>query len=118
MIYQDHLCEHKPSITVYVREGEWMEVGAWCWENFDKISGISFLPYTEYVYRQAPNQDITKEEYEEWAEKMPKEVDWMKIATFESEDQTIASQELAWSSGRNCDVVDLRAISTIDKLTT
>lgn len=98
-VYQEHWCEHKPSITVYVREHEWLDVGAWVYKHFDSISGVSFLPHTEHVYQQAPYQEIKKEEYLELVSKMPKEVDWGKLSEFESDDFTVASQELACVAG-------------------
>ena len=107
-IYQESWCEHKPSVTISVKEHEWMEVGAWVYENFDGISGISFLPFSEHSYRQAPYQDCTREEYEEFLTKMPENVDWNKLSEFEKEDYTAGSQELACSSG-SCEVVDLVA---------
>jgi len=100
-IYAEHWCEHKPSITVYVREDEWMEVGAWVYKHFDIMSGVSFLPYDGGNYKQAPYQEITKEEYEEAVKKFPK-IDWESFA--EEEDNTTSSQELA-CSGNSCEVV-------------
>ncbi len=98
-IYQDHWCEHKPSITVYVKEHEWMQVGAWVYEHFDEISGVSFLPYSDHVYEQAPYQEITKEEYEEKVKQMPTSIAWDKLSKYEKEDMTIGSQELACTGG-------------------
>ena len=102
--YQLHWCEHKPSITVYVQEPEWMSTGAWVYENFDIASGISFLPYSGHTYRQAPYQPISKEEYEVWTTKMPKEVAWSRISEYEKEDMTTASHELA-CTGNSCEIV-------------
>jgi len=93
--YQDEWCEHKPSCTVSVKEEEWMGVGAWVYKNFDKISGVSFLPYTDHVYKQAPYQDITREEYLKLKKKMPKSIDFSLLKNYESEDNTTGSQELA-----------------------
>jgi ribonucleoside-diphosphate reductase alpha chain len=107
-IYQIHWCEHKPSVTISVKEHEWMEVGAWVYENFDNISGISFLPFSEHTYRQAPYQDCSKEEYEEFLTKMPENVDWSKLSEYEAEDYTSGAQELACTAGV-CEVVDLVA---------
>ena len=98
-VYQEHWCEHKPSITVSVKENEWLEVGAWVYENFDSMSGVSFLPFSEHTYKQAPYQDCKKEEYEILLGKMPKDVEWSKLADYEKTDMTIASQELACVSG-------------------
>jgi len=102
-IYQDHWCEHKPSVTISVKEDEWIEVGNWVNSNFDDISGISFLPYSDHVYKQAPYQDCSEEEYKELKDKMPK-LDWSKLNNYEKEDYTIASQELA-CSGSSCDIL-------------
>jgi len=91
--FKEHWCEHNPSITVYLKEEDWMKVGAWVRENFDKIGGVSFLPYDGGQYRQAPYQEITKEEYEEWLTKMPKNIDWTELK--ETQDQTSGMQEFA-----------------------
>ena len=96
---QEHWCEHKPSITINVREDEWPEVQAWVWKNWDILSGVSFLPYAEHTYKQAPYQEITYEEYEAWLQKMPQSIDWDKLADYEKEDHTVGSQELACASG-------------------
>ena len=98
-IYQEAWCEHKPSVTISVKENEWLDVGAWVYENFDMMSGVSFLPFSEHTYKQAPYQDIRKEEYEVLLEKMPKEVDWTKLAEYEKTDMTVGAQELACSAG-------------------
>ena len=108
LTYQRHWCEHKPSITVSVKEDEWMEVGAWVYEHFDEVSGISFLPYSDHTYKQAPYQDITKQEYEEWVSKMPKEINWEALSLYELEDSTTGSQALACVSGE-CEIVDINA---------
>ena len=102
--YATSWCEHKPSVTISVKEDEWVDVAAWVYENFDAISGISFLPFSEHVYRQAPYQDCTKEEYEEALKTMPKNVDWAELSKYESQDYTISSQELACTAG-GCDVI-------------
>lgn len=99
-------CEHKPSVTITVRDAEWMEVGAWVYENFDICSGISFLPHSDHTYAQAPYQDITKEEYEELHEKMPKTIDWTALSIYEKEDTTSGSQTLACTAGA-CEIVDI-----------
>ena len=101
---QEHWCEHKPSVTISVKEDEWMKVGAWVYENFDTLSGVSFLPYDGGNYKQAPYQDLTEEQYNDWATKMPKEIDWMKLQDYEKEDHTTGSQELACVAGF-CEVV-------------
>ena len=105
-IYSEHWCEHKPSITVSVQEHEWMEVGAYVYNNFNLMSGISFLPMTEHTYKQAPYQDCDKETYDKLLSKMPKDVDWKLLAEFEAEDNTHGSQTLN-CSGDVCEVVDI-----------
>ena len=106
LLYQRHWCEHKPSVTVSVKEHEWMDVGAWVYEHFDEVSGVSFLPYSDHSYRQAPYQDCTKKEYKELLSKMPTGVDWKKLSEYEKEDNTSGSQTLA-CSGSSCEIVDL-----------
>ena len=108
LTYQRHWCEHKPSITVSIREDEWMEVGAWVYKHFDELSGVSFLPYSEHTYVQAPYQDATKEEYEEFVKKMPKHIAWENLSLYETEDNTTGSQSLACTSGE-CELVDIGA---------
>ena len=103
LTYQKNWCEHKPSVTISVKEHEWMEVGAWVYENFDWMSGVSFLPFSEHTYQQAPYQDCDKKEYEILLKKMPKEVDWTKLSEYESMDMTIGSQELSCTAG-NCEI--------------
>ena len=105
-IYAEHWCEHKPSITVSVKEDEWMEVGSWVYKNFDIVSGISFLPYDDHVYQQAPYQDCTEEEYLMLSETMPKSIDFQKLSEYEKEDHTNGNKELACSAGV-CEVVDI-----------
>ena len=105
--YAEHWCEHKPSVTVSVKEREWIEVGAWCWDNFDHLSGVSFLPYADHSYIQAPYQEITKEEYGKAMKTMPKKrIDWSLLTEFEKEDTTKGSQELACTAGV-CELVDI-----------
>ena len=99
LTYQRAWCEHKPSITVTVKEDEWPEVGGWVWNHFDEMSGVSFLPYLDTVYKQMPYQDCTKEQYEELLAKMPSNVDWTKLSDYEKTDHTEGTQELACSSG-------------------
>ena len=105
-LYQDHWCEHKPSITVSVKEHEWMEVGSWVFENFNTLSGVSFLPYSEHSYRQAPYQACTSDIYNELLKNMPANVDWHDLEKYEKEDNTIGSQELACTGG-SCEIVDV-----------
>ena len=103
LTYQKYWCEHKPSVTISVKENEWLEVGAWVYKHFDYMSGVSFLPFAEHTYKQAPYQDIKKEEYEILLDKMPKEVVWSKLSEYEKTDMTIGSQELACAAG-GCEI--------------
>jgi ribonucleoside-diphosphate reductase alpha chain len=109
LTYQRYWCEHKPSITVSVKEDEWMEVGAWVYKHFDEVSGISFLPYSEHTYKQAPYQECTKEEYDEVVSKMPKSIRWEDLSFYETEDGTSGTQTLACTSDGNCEIVDISA---------
>ena len=104
--FSDHWCEHKPSVTVSVKEHEWIEVGNWCYKNFDSLSGISFLPFSDHSYRQAPYQDSTKKDYNKLCAAMPKSINWKEFDNYEKEDNTKASQELACSAGV-CEIVDI-----------
>ena len=97
--YQENWCEHKPSVTISVKEHEWLDVGAWVYENFNYMSGVSFLPFSEHTYKQAPYQDCTKEEYEVLLGEMPEAVEWSKLAEYEQTDMTIGAQELACAAG-------------------
>ena len=99
LVYQKHWCEHKPSVTISVKEYEWLDVGAWVYENFDYMSGVSFLPFSEHTYKQAPYQDIEKKDYEILLKKMPQNVEWSKLAEYEKTDMTIGAQELACAAG-------------------
>ena len=101
--YQVHWCEHKPSVTISVKEEEWIDVGAWVYKNFDLMSGVSFLPYSEHTYKQAPYQDCDEKEYNDLLNKMPTSVDWSKLSEYEKSDMTVGSQELACSSG-SCEI--------------
>jgi len=101
---QEEWCEHKPSITVNVKEDEWVDVQAWVWRNWEVLSGVSFLPFSEHTYKQAPYQEITEAEYNEWVQKMPKSIDWAKLSEFEAEDNTVGSQELACAAGF-CEII-------------
>jgi len=101
--YQDHWCEHKPSVTISVKEHEWLDVGAWVYNHFDKMSGVSFLPFSDHVYAQAPYQDCSNEDYEAFAAKMPKAIDWNKLRDYEKTDTTTGAQELACVAG-GCEV--------------
>ena len=101
--YQVHWCEHKPSVTISVKEEEWIDVGAWVYKNFDLMSGVSFLPYSEHTYKQAPYQDCNEKEYKHLLNKMPISVDWNKLSEYEKSDMTVGSQELACSAG-SCEI--------------
>ena len=102
--YQNHWCEHKPSITVYYTDDEFLEVAQWIWDNFDLCSGISLLPYSDHVYQQAPYEDIDAEKYEELLAAMPVNVEWSALEQFEQDDNTTGSQELACVGGA-CEIV-------------
>jgi ribonucleoside-diphosphate reductase alpha chain len=97
LLYQRHWCEHKPSVTVYVKEADWPSVGAWVWEHFDEISGISFLPWDGGSYRQAPYEEIDKETYDKLKAEMPKTIDWESF--IENDDNVEGAQMLACVSG-------------------
>ena len=101
IIYQRHWCEHKPSVTISVKDDEWVEVGAWVWKHFDEISGVSFLPHSDHTYQQAPYEDCSKEQYEELLAKTPKTIDWTEFV--EMEDNTIGQQTLACTAG-SCEI--------------
>jgi ribonucleoside-diphosphate reductase alpha chain len=104
--FQKHWCEHNPSITVYVREHEWLEVGAWVFKNFEYIGGVSFLPHSDHAYRQAPYQEITEEQYKEAVKVFPKNIDWTKLSAYEKQDSTTGTHDLSCSAGV-CELVDL-----------
>ena len=106
LTYQRHFCEHKPSVTVSVRDDEWMEVGAFVYKHFNEMSGVSFLPHSDHTYQQAPYQDCTQEEYDELLSTMPEKIDWSKLSAYEKEDNTVAMQTMA-CSGDVCEIVDL-----------
>ena len=104
--YQKNWCEHKPSVTITVKEDEWLDVGAWVYENFDDVAGISFLPYSDHTYKQAPYQECSKEEYLELKKRMPKNIDWQSLSDIEKEDSTRGGQELACTAD-SCEIVDI-----------
>lgn len=106
LTYQRYWCEHKPSITVNVRESEWMEVGAWVYKHFDEVSGISFLPFSDHTYQQAPYQEVDKDTYEKALAVMPGKIDWTELSLFEKKDNTVSSQTFA-CSGDSCEIVDV-----------
>lgn len=101
--YRTHWCEHNPSTTVYVKEHEWLEVGAWVYRHFDQIGGISFLPYNDHIYKQAPYTPITKEQYDAAIAQFP-QIDWSQLSQFEKDDRTLGAQELA-CSGSSCELM-------------
>jgi ribonucleoside-diphosphate reductase alpha chain len=102
LIYQRHWCHHKPSVTVSVKEDEWLSVGSWVWEHFDELSGVSFLPYDGGTYRQAPFEECTEEQYDELAAKMPKNIDWDSL--IEEDDNVEGAQQLACVAAGGCEV--------------
>ncbi|MBT6052173.1 MAG: hypothetical protein HOG49_35670 [Candidatus Scalindua sp.] len=104
MIYKEHYCDHNPSCTINVKEHEWLEVGAWVYENFDNISGLAFLPFSEHSYTQAPYQECTKEEFDKLSQFMPVNIDWNGLSDFESDDMTTGSQEFACTSATGCGI--------------
>ena len=106
LTYQRHWCEHKPSVTITVRDEEWMEVGAFVYKHFDEMSGVSFLPHSDHTYQQAPYQDCGKHDYETLKSLMPEKIDWSKLSEYEQEDNTLAMQTMA-CSGDVCEVVDI-----------
>jgi ribonucleoside-diphosphate reductase alpha chain len=106
LTYQRHWCEHKPSVTISVRDHEWMEVGSFVYRHFDEMSGVSFLPHSDHTYQQAPYQEIGKSEYKELLSLMPKKIDWELLNEYENEDNTVSMQTMA-CSGDSCEIVDL-----------
>ena len=106
LMYQRYWCEHKPSVTISVRDDEWLDVGAFVYKHFDEMSGVSFLPHSDHTYQQAPYQDCSKEEYEDLLKTMPKKIDWNSLSEYEQEDNTKSSQTFA-CSGDVCEVVDI-----------
>ena len=106
LTYQRHWCEHKPSVTITVRDNEWMAVGAFVYDHFDEMSGVSFLPHSDHTYQQAPYQDCGKHDYEMLLSCMPDKIDWSKLSDYEQEDNTVAMQTMA-CSGDACEIVDI-----------
>ena len=101
--YQDYWCEHKPSMTCFYRDDDFLEMGDWVWNNFDNISGISFLPYDDHKYKQAPYEEISEEEYKERVDNWPS-VDWTLLSEYEKEDQTEGTKELACTAAGGCEL--------------
>jgi len=97
--YQNFWCEHKPSITIYYTDDEYLQVAQWIWDNFDICSGISLLPYSDHVYQQAPYEEIDEEKYKKLVAEMPQNINWEDLAQLETEDNTVGSQELACVGG-------------------
>lgn len=106
LTYQRHFCEHKPSVTVTVRDDEWVEVGAWVFKHFDEVSGISFLPHSDHTYKQAPYQECSEREYLDLLSLMPDVIEWSDLKFYEIEDSTTGSQTMACVAG-SCEIVDL-----------
>ena len=106
LAYQRHWCEHKPSVTINVKNDEWFEVGAFVYKHFDEMSGVSFLPFNEHTYQQAPYQDCDESTYHKMLGIMPTNIDWSLLSEYENEDNTSGSQTLA-CSGDSCEIVDL-----------
>ena len=106
LVYQRHWCEHKPSVTITVRDHEWMEVGAWVYKHFDEVSGVSFLPHSDHTYQQAPYQDCSEREYLDALALMPARIDWSKLSDYETEDTSKGTQTFACVGGA-CEIVDL-----------
>ena len=110
--YREHWTEHNPSVTVNIHEDEWLRVGAWVYDNFDSIGGVSFLPASEHTYQQAPYQEISETEYREWVKKMPTRIDWNMLTLYETVDTTTGSQELSCVSGA-CEIVDISSSAQV-----
>ena len=106
LTYQRHWCEHKPSVTVTVRDHEWMEVGAWVYKYFDEVSGVSFLPHSDHTYQQAPYQECSEREYNDALALMPSRIDWSKLSDYETEDTSKGTSTFACAGG-SCEMVDL-----------
>jgi ribonucleoside-triphosphate reductase (thioredoxin) len=106
LVYQRHWCEHKPSVTVTVRDHEWLEVGAWVYKHFDEVSGVSFLPHSDHSYQQAPYQEVSEREYLDALALMPERIDWAKLSDYEKEDTSKGTSTFACVGGA-CEIVDL-----------
>jgi len=103
--YQRHWCEHKPSCTIHYDDSEFLKIGQWIWDNWDIVSGISFLPYSDHIYQQAPYEEIPISKYEKLRKSMPN-IDWLALSQYETEDRTRSGKEMA-CSGNSCEIVDL-----------
>jgi len=106
LAYQRSWCEHKPSVTINVRKDEWFEVGAFVYKYFDEMSGVSFLPYNEHTYQQAPYQEVEEVKYKDLLSLMPSSIAWSELSNYEKEDNTVAMQTMA-CTGDVCEIVDL-----------
>ena len=106
LMYQRHWCEHKPSVTINVKADEWFEVGAFVYKHFDEMSGVSFLPFNEHTYQQAPYQECLATDYHILLDQMPDNIDWDKLADYEKEDNTSGMQTMA-CTGDVCEMVDI-----------
>lgn len=104
--YQRYYCEQKPSATISIKESDWLDVGAWVYNNFEWMSGVAFLPAEEgsTIYHQAPFTECSKEQYEELLAQMPKEVNWGELVEFEKEDSTVSTQILACGGVGGCEI--------------
>jgi ribonucleoside-diphosphate reductase alpha chain len=100
--YRQSWCDHNPSVSINVRESEWMAVGAWVYDNFDLATGISFFPYSDNVYEQAPYEEITQAQYDAMVASMPKDIDWSGVGEFEKTDMTEGAQNLACVAPDGC----------------
>jgi ribonucleoside-diphosphate reductase alpha chain len=105
-IYREYWTDHNPSVTINVREDEWLEVASWVYSNWDKVGGISFLPYSEHIYKQAPYTEVDADTYDIALAEFPKEVRWADLGLYELIDSTNGARELACAAD-NCEVVDL-----------
>jgi ribonucleoside-triphosphate reductase len=108
--YKTSWTEHNPSITINVKDDEWIEVASWVYDNWEYVGGISFLPYDSGNYKQAPYQDVSETDYKQWAAEMPKAIDWSWLSDYETEDMTVGSQSLACVAN-SCEVVSVGSIS-------
>ena len=106
LMYQRHWCEHKPSVTINVKADEWLEVGAFVYKHFDEMSGVSFLPFNEHTYQQAPYQECVATDYHILLDQMPNNIDWDKLSDYEKEDNTSGMQTMA-CTGDVCEMVDI-----------
>ena len=104
LVYKKHWCEHNPSITVYVREHEWLAVGAWVYQHLDECGGVSFLPHSDHVYQQAPYQEIDEAQYNSAMASFPK-LDWAKFDTYEIDDSLMQGQQEFSCSAGVCEVL-------------